>query len=162
LSDTSRGNLSALIHDLPLFQRLQEFGTDKSTRCFLIIKMLNGVLKREMMRNYNKMLFSKKNLQDDSAFPQALQDIRNHSHPMYFMLVSILMTSVIWTARNGFIFNNNVQSQISSAKETFKKEMRLLTLRAKSRYPSLFDLWTQNLLWLSFALVFSSFLFFVS
>jgi len=61
------------------------------------------------------------------------------------MMVAILMCWAVWTVRNGFIFKN-VQPSVQAAKETFKKELSLLSLRAKAKVSVTFDLWIQNLL----------------
>jgi hypothetical protein len=57
----------------------------------------------------------------------------------------ILICWAIWSVRNDFIFNNE-QLDIQAAKRTFKKELSLLNLRAKTKVLITFDLWMQNLL----------------
>ncbi|KAG0527160.1 hypothetical protein BDA96_06G208900 [Sorghum bicolor] len=102
-------------------------------------------------------------LEEDIPFPVALQAIRNQSHPKFFMTVAILLSWAIWKRgrRNDLIFGN-IRANLHSVKETFSKEMKLLTLRAKAKHSALFDLWIQNMLQSSFVLVFSSSPFWVS
>jgi hypothetical protein len=56
------------------------------------------------------------------------------------MMVAILMCWAIWTVRNDLIFKN-LKPQIQAAKEIFRKELKLLNLRAKARVSLIFDLW---------------------
>jgi hypothetical protein len=49
------------------------------------------------------------------------------------MMVSLLMCWAIWIVRNDFIFKE-VQPNINLAKAVFKKEMKILSLRARTRY----------------------------
>jgi hypothetical protein len=71
--------------------------------------------------------------------------IKDQTHPNFFLLVSILMCWGIWTARNELIFNG-IQPSVESVNGNFKKEMKILSLRAKARFTHTFDLWIQNLL----------------
>jgi hypothetical protein len=61
------------------------------------------------------------------------------------MSSAILMSWAIWTVRNDFIFKN-FQPEVEKAKEIFKKETHILSLRAKAKDSILFDQWIQNLL----------------
>jgi len=61
------------------------------------------------------------------------------------MISAILMSWAIWTIRNDFIFKN-LQPEVEKAKEVFKKEIQLLSLRAKAKDSILFDRWIHNLL----------------
>jgi hypothetical protein len=70
-------------------------------------------------------------IQDGSTLPQILLKIKTQPHPMFFMMMAILLCWAIWTVMNDYIFNN-IQSQINSGKETYRKEMRLLSLREKA------------------------------
>lgn len=83
--------------------------------------------------------------QDDQNFVVVVDQIKQQSNPNFFMLIAILMCWAIWSVRNNFIFNN-VQPEVLAAKAMFEKEMKLLTLRAKTRFAQTFDLWIQNLL----------------
>jgi len=83
---------------------------------------------------------------DASSFcKDCILQIKNQSHPVFFMMVAILMTWTIWTVRNDYIFRN-VQPNLQTAKEFFRKELTLLSLRAKTKVSVTFDLWIQNLL----------------
>jgi hypothetical protein len=55
------------------------------------------------------------------------------------MIATILMCwAIIWTVRNDFSFNN-IQPQVQRAKEIFRKEVNLLTLRAKAKDSLIMD-----------------------
>jgi len=71
--------------------------------------------------------------------------LKTQTHPVFYTMVAILMCWAVWTVRNGFIFKN-VQPSVQAAKETFKKELSLLSLGAKAKVSVTFDLWIQNLL----------------
>ena len=71
--------------------------------------------------------------------------LKTQTHPVFYMMVTILMCWAIWTVRNDFIFKN-VQPSVQAAKETFKKELSLLSLRAKAKVSVTFNLWIQNML----------------
>ena len=83
--------------------------------------------------------------QVDSAFPKALLQTRVQSHSYFSILVAILMSWAIWTARNDLIFNN-IQPSVNNVKVTFTKEIKLLIFGIKSSISDIFDLWIQNLL----------------
>jgi len=55
------------------------------------------------------------------------------------MMIAILMTWAIWNIRNDFIFNN-MKPSVEAVKFSFKKEIiKLLSLRAKAKYSTIFD-----------------------
>lgn len=80
----------------------------------------------------------------DNIF-NTIQQLKDQTHPQFFMIVAILMCWCIWTARNDLIFNGRSQSP-EVVKANFQKELKILTLRAKARFVTTFDLWIQNLL----------------
>jgi len=84
-------------------------------------------------------------IQTDNDVFTAINQIRDQSHPVFFMAVIILMCWAIWTARNDVIFKRTPASFLS-VKALFLKELKLLSLRAKTRFSETFDLWIQNLL----------------
>jgi hypothetical protein len=75
----------------------------------------------------------------------AINHIRDQSHPSFFMAIAILMCWSIWIVRNDFIFKG-VQPNINMAKEVLKKELSILSFRTKASLSLTFDLWFQNLL----------------
>jgi hypothetical protein len=81
----------------------------------------------------------------DLSITEAAEQIRHQSHPDFFMMVTILMCWAIWIVRNDFIFKR-VQPNISTAKAFYTKEMKILSLPARTRFTHTFDLWIQNLL----------------
>ena len=83
--------------------------------------------------------------QNGTNINDCITQIRNQSHPVFFMMVAILMCWAIWSVRNDFIFRN-IQPNVQTAKEIFRKEIALLSLRAKTKDSITFDLWIQNLL----------------
>lgn len=83
--------------------------------------------------------------QDGITATEAIMEIRSQSNNRFFMISAILMAWVIWTVRNDFIFKN-LQPEVEQAIEVFKKEIQLLSLRAKAKDSILFDQWIQNLL----------------
>jgi hypothetical protein len=84
-------------------------------------------------------------IQSGSDILEAVMQIKDQTHPNFFLLASILMCWGIWTARNELIFNG-IQPSVESVNGNFKKEMNILSLRAKARFTHTFDLWIQNLL----------------
>jgi hypothetical protein len=56
----------------------------------------------------------------NSSFPEAVLQMKELSHPRFFMPMAILVCWAIWKVRYDFIFNNQQQS-LSAAKETFRK-----------------------------------------
>lgn len=84
-------------------------------------------------------------IQEDQDIIIAIEQIRAQSHPNFFLMVAILMSWAIWTACNDYIFKNKQPSSIA-VKALFEKEMRILSLRARSRLSHTFDIWIQNLL----------------
>ena len=84
-------------------------------------------------------------IQADQDIILAVEQVRAQSHPNLFLMVTILMSWAIWNARNDFIFKNKQPSTIA-VKALFEKEMRIHSLRARSRLSHTFDLWIQNLL----------------
>jgi pectin methylesterase-like acyl-CoA thioesterase len=83
--------------------------------------------------------------QDNISAAEAVMQIRSQSSNRFFMSSAILMSWAIWTVRNDFIFKN-FQPEVEKAKEIFKKETHILSLRAKAKDSILFDQWIQNLL----------------
>jgi len=83
--------------------------------------------------------------QDNISAAEAVMQIRSQSSNRFFMISAILMSWAIWTVRNDFIFKN-FQPEVEKAKEIFKKETHILSLRAKAKDSILFDQWIQNLL----------------
>lgn len=83
--------------------------------------------------------------QDNILATEAVLQIRAQSSNSFFMIAAIVMSWAIWTVRNDFILKN-IQPEVEKAKEVFRKEINLLTLRAKARDPVLFDRWIHNLL----------------
>jgi len=55
------------------------------------------------------------------------------------MLIAILMCWAIWTARDDLIFKN-ILTTVNAAKETFFKELKLLTARGKTKDSGIFGL----------------------
>lgn len=85
------------------------------------------------------------NIQAHGSVFAAIQQIKNQAHPQFFMIVAILMCWCIWLARNDLIFKG-IPKNLGSVKAAFSKEVKILTLRAKAKFASTFDLWIQNLL----------------
>jgi hypothetical protein len=83
--------------------------------------------------------------QADIDIFQAINQIRDQSHPVFFLLVIILMCWAIWTVRNDFIFKGRPPNPLV-AKTIFLKEINILSPRVKARLSRTFDLWIQNLL----------------
>jgi hypothetical protein len=83
--------------------------------------------------------------QTNSDIMDAINHIRDQSHPSFFMAIAILMCWSIWIVRNDFIFKG-VQPNINMAKEVLKKELSILSFRTKASLSLTFDLWFQNLL----------------
>jgi len=84
-------------------------------------------------------------LQNGININDCILQLKEQSHPKFFMMVAILMCWAIWTVRNDLICKN-LQPEIQAAKEIFRKELKLLNPRAKARVSLIFDLWIQNLL----------------
>ena len=82
-------------------------------------------------------------IQADQNIIAAVDQIKDQSHPNFFMMVTILMCWAIWTLRNYFIFKD-IQPAITWAKAVFTKEMKILSLRARTRFSHTSDLWIQN------------------
>ena len=69
----------------------------------------------------------------------AVDQIIVQSHPAFFTVATIILTCwEIWTDRNYFIFKG-VQPNISTAKAMFAKEMKILSVRARTRFSHTFD-----------------------
>jgi hypothetical protein len=81
---------------------------------------------------------------DNQDIFSAIEQVRAQSHPN-FLMVAILMCWAVWNAWNDFIFKNK-QPSTFAVKALFQKELRILSLRARSRLSHTFDLWIQNLL----------------
>jgi hypothetical protein len=75
----------------------------------------------------------------------AIQNIKDQSHPQFFMVMAILMSWSIWTARNNLIFRG-IQQNPDSVKANFDKELKITALRAKTRFAAAFDSWIEYLL----------------
>ena len=84
-------------------------------------------------------------IQNEAFVPQAIQQIKDQAHPSFFMQTIILLCWSIWTVRNDLIFKGAYPS-VARVKEIYKKEMKILSLRAKAKFSQTFDLWIQNLL----------------
>lgn len=83
--------------------------------------------------------------QGNISAADAMMQIRSQSSNWFFMMFAILMSWVIWTVRSDQIFKN-LQPEVDRAKEVFRKEIQLLSLRARAKDSNLFDQWIQNLL----------------
>lgn len=75
----------------------------------------------------------------------AIQQIKDQTHPHFFMIAAILMCWAIWSARNDLIFKG-IPHNPEVVKATFSKELKILTLWARVKFAATFDLWIQNLL----------------
>jgi hypothetical protein len=84
-------------------------------------------------------------IQNDVTILQAVQQIKDQAYPSFFMLTIILMCWSIWIVRNDLIFKG-IQPSVVRAKEIYRKEMKILSLRAKAKLSHSFDLWIKNLL----------------
>lgn len=82
-------------------------------------------------------------MQNQTEIFQAIQLIRRHANSSFFMVIAILMSWSIWVSRNDCIFNG-IPPQLSRVKECFDKELRILSLRVRTRFTAAFDLWIQN------------------
>ena len=71
--------------------------------------------------------------------------IRDQTHPNFFLMAAVMMCWGVWTVRNDLIFKG-IQPIVESVQEIFRKEMKILSLRAKARYTHTINLWIQNLL----------------
>lgn len=85
------------------------------------------------------------NLQNNIDIFEAINQIKLQSHPVFYLLVAILMCWAIWTVRNDLIFKVRPPDPLT-AKEIFQKEIKILALRVKVKLSGTFDLWVQNLL----------------
>jgi hypothetical protein len=97
-------------------------------------------------------------IQDGTDIFQAVNQIRDQSHPVFFLVVVILMCWAIWNVRNDLIFKGRPPDP-SVAKDIFLKEIKILSLRVKVKLSGTFDLWIQNLLSSVFCFLFSLSLF---
>jgi hypothetical protein len=79
-------------------------------------------------------------IQNDQDIVSAVEQIRVQSHPKFFLMVTILVCWAIWCARNDFIFKNK-QPTTDAVKALFQKELRILSLRSRSKLAHTFDLW---------------------
>lgn len=61
----------------------------------------------------------------------------------FFMEITICICWAIWSARNDSIFSG-LQHSLSSCKATFRRELALVKLRAKSRIKFLLDQWLDH------------------
>jgi hypothetical protein len=84
-------------------------------------------------------------IQSGSDILEAVMQIRDQTHPNFFLMAAILLCWGIWTVRNDLIFKG-IRPRVESVQEIFRKEMKILSLRAKARFTHTFDLWIQNLL----------------
>ena len=84
-------------------------------------------------------------IQADHDIYAAIDQIRDQSHPAFFLMMAVLMCWSIWTARKDLVFKG-VPPSSSMVKAMFTKEMKILSLRAKARLSQTFNLWIQNLL----------------
>jgi hypothetical protein len=84
-------------------------------------------------------------IQSGSDILEAVMQIRDQTHPNFFLMAAVMMCWSIWTVRNDLIFNG-IQPRVESVQEIFRKEMKILSLRVKARFTNTFDLWIQNLL----------------
>lgn len=84
-------------------------------------------------------------LQPQANIPDTIQQLRDQMDPQFFMIVAILLCWCIWSARNDLIFKGIPQNP-EMVKANFIRELKILTLRAKARFTTTFDLWIQNLL----------------
>jgi hypothetical protein len=85
------------------------------------------------------------NIQTHASIFSAIQQIKNLARAQFFMIVAILMCRCIWSVRNDLIFKG-IPQNLGTVKAVFSKELKILTLRAKAKFASTFDLWIQNLL----------------
>jgi hypothetical protein len=76
---------------------------------------------------------------------QAVEQIRDQVNQNFFMMLVILMCWAIWTTRNDRIFKG-IPPNVTRAKAVFALELKILTLRVKTKHTVEFDLWIQNLL----------------
>lgn len=79
-------------------------------------------------------------------FPEAMEFLKDAIHSQFFMETTILLCWAIWTTRNDFIFNNNIQHELMATRTAFFKEMKMLVHRVKSRLSQAFDQWLQQVL----------------
>ena len=72
-----------------------------------------------------------------------LSAFRSHLQQPFFMDIIICMCWAIWIARNDSIFIG-LQHSLTSCKFTFRKELVLVNLRAKSKYQPKLDQWLEG------------------
>jgi hypothetical protein len=69
---------------------------------------------------------------DDDVFV-TINQIRDQSHPIFFMTLITLMCWAIWIARNDVIFKGKPTNP-TAVKAHFAKELKILSLRAKTKF----------------------------
>lgn len=84
-------------------------------------------------------------IQSGSDILEAILQIMDQAHPTFFLMAAIIICWAIWTVRNDLIFKG-IQPSIQAVQESFKRELKILSLRAQARLSHTFDLWIQNLL----------------
>jgi len=82
-------------------------------------------------------------IHDQMSILQAVEQIREQVNQNFFMMLVILMCWAIWTARNDWIFKG-IPPDVTRAKAVFALELKILTLRVKTKHTVEFDLWIQN------------------
>ena len=79
--------------------------------------------------------------QANTEIMEAINQIRDQTHPSFFMAIAILMCWSIWSVRNNFIFKG-IQPNTNAVKEIFQKELKVLWASLSLT----FDLWLENFL----------------